>query len=185
MQGSKLPDGSMGPEIVKKVSLRGLQPTMTNVELDFLRLCLVLDGAERPSASELLAHPFFYPDFKWRAQIQLKEALRQDQFYRELMTHVQVRAKDGRDQIPLAEALSDLDPNSDLLEQQGLEQPPLFRTPLESQKSSRNLSLPQVFFQNIKPTSNHCDSTDQLLQNSKSFLPAKPKITTIKQRKVS
>jgi hypothetical protein len=51
MQGSKLPDGSMGPEIVKKVSLRGLQPTMTNVELDFLRLCLVLDGAERPSAS--------------------------------------------------------------------------------------------------------------------------------------
>ena len=185
MQGAKLPDASMGPEIVKKVSLRGLQPTMTNLELDFLRLCLVLDGAERPSASELLAHPFFDPDFIWRAQIQLKEALRQDQFYRELMTHVQVRAKDGRDQIPLAEALSDLDPNSDLLEQQGLEQPQLFRSPFESQKSSRDFSLPQVFFQSIKPTSNLCDSTDQLLQNTKSFLPGKPIITTSKQRKVS
>jgi serine/threonine protein kinase len=37
---------------------------MSDIELDFLRKCLVVDGAERGTVSDLLEHPYFTPEFK-------------------------------------------------------------------------------------------------------------------------
>ena len=37
---------------------------MTEIELDFLRQCLIIDGEKRPSVTELLDHPYFTKEFK-------------------------------------------------------------------------------------------------------------------------
>ena len=37
---------------------------MTDIELDFLRSCLIIDGAKRKNVVELLDHKYFDTDFK-------------------------------------------------------------------------------------------------------------------------
>ena len=50
--------------VAKDVSLNALLKDMSEIELDFLRKCLIVDGAERGSVNDLLLHPYFSAEFK-------------------------------------------------------------------------------------------------------------------------
>lgn len=47
------------PEHAHEVCLNALLTGMSEVELDFLRQCLVIDGLARPTVDELLKHAYF------------------------------------------------------------------------------------------------------------------------------
>ena len=47
-----------------EVCLPSLLKEMGEVELDFLRKCLVIDGGERASVDQLLEHEYFNQEFK-------------------------------------------------------------------------------------------------------------------------
>jgi serine/threonine protein kinase len=51
------------PEHINEVTLNALIKDMSELELDFLRSCLVIDGQQRPSVDQLLEHPFFDKEF--------------------------------------------------------------------------------------------------------------------------
>ena len=53
VDGVKVPTAATSlaePEHANEVSFNALLTGMSNIELDFLRKCLVIDGAARPSA---------------------------------------------------------------------------------------------------------------------------------------
>lgn len=52
------------PEHMHEVSLNNLLKKMSDLELDFLRNCLVIDGQARPDVNQLLEHPYFDAEFK-------------------------------------------------------------------------------------------------------------------------
>lgn len=61
-EGTKVPSAAaavVSPEQLNEVSLNALLKEMTEIELDFLRECLVIDGTVRKSLTELLEHPYF------------------------------------------------------------------------------------------------------------------------------
>lgn len=61
-EGTKVPSAAsavVAPEQINEVSLNALLKEMTEIELDFLRECLVIDGTVRKSLAELLEHPYF------------------------------------------------------------------------------------------------------------------------------
>lgn len=52
------------PETVQEVSLKSLLKGITATQLDFLRKCLIIDGAKRATLPELLVHPIFDEEFR-------------------------------------------------------------------------------------------------------------------------
>lgn len=65
--GIKVPTAATAlqePEHAYEVSLNALLKEMSELELDFLRSCLVIDGMARPSVETLLEHPYFDEEFK-------------------------------------------------------------------------------------------------------------------------
>jgi len=60
--GVKLPSAASSlskPEHASEVSLNALVKEMSDIELDFLRKCLVIDGQSRPSVDQLIEHIYF------------------------------------------------------------------------------------------------------------------------------
>jgi len=65
--GTKVPLASesiKSPETVQEVSLKALLKGIDETQLDFVRKCLVIDGAERAKMIDLLDHPVFDEDFR-------------------------------------------------------------------------------------------------------------------------
>jgi len=51
-------------EEANEVTLNHLLKGMSEVELDFLRCCLVVDGQQRKSVNDLISHKYFDDEFK-------------------------------------------------------------------------------------------------------------------------
>ena len=86
---------------------------MTEIELDFLRECLVIDGTVRKSLSELLEHPYFDPDFKSKFEEEFPQLIRNDKIYSEELSKVEHLTKDGRTEIPTFEIFTDSEMEED------------------------------------------------------------------------
>ena len=66
-EGTKVPLASesiKSPETVQEVSLKALLKGINETQLDFVRKCLVIDGAGRATMTDLLEHPVFDEEFK-------------------------------------------------------------------------------------------------------------------------
>ena len=80
--GIKVPtaDTSLSePEHANEVSLNALLTEMSEVELDFLRQCLVIDGLQRSSVNELLVHEYFDEEFRTSIEEQIQELNQEDE----------------------------------------------------------------------------------------------------------
>lgn len=108
--GLKVPSAAnalSAPEHAEEVCLATLLKGIAPLQLDFLRQCLVIDGAKRASAEQLLQHEYFDEDFKRRFESEFGTLVTLDEEYELDQTRVKLRAKDDRSEIPLDELLSD------------------------------------------------------------------------------
>lgn len=109
-EGQKVPtsfDSAAQPEQAKEVTLDTLLKGMTETELDFLRSCLVIDGTKRKSVIELLEHPYFDKQFKQDFEEAFPALLNSDLEHSNELTRIPHLTKDGRDELPLYEILTD------------------------------------------------------------------------------
>ena len=60
------------------MTLETLLKGMSEIELDFLRSCLVIDGNKRMSVVDLLNHPYFDEKFKLDFEREFPENLKSD-----------------------------------------------------------------------------------------------------------
>jgi hypothetical protein len=115
-EGTKVPSAAaavVAPEQLNEVSLNALLKEMTEVELDFLRECLVIDGTVRKSLAELLEHPYFDSDFKSQFEADFPELIKNDKTYSEALTKIEHLTKDGRTEIPTFEIFTDSEMEED------------------------------------------------------------------------
>lgn len=87
-EGAKIPT-AMDPikqlEEATEVTLNNLLKGMSEVELDFLRCCLVVDGQQRKSVNDLISHQYFDEEFKQEFEREFPELLRLDKEHTKFM----------------------------------------------------------------------------------------------------
>lgn len=87
-EGAKIPtamDPTKQLEEANEVTLNNLLKGMSEVELDFLRCCLVVDGQQRKSVNGLISHQYFDDQFKQEFEREFPELLRLDKEHTKLM----------------------------------------------------------------------------------------------------
>ena len=87
-EGAKIPtakDSIKQLEQANEVSLNTLLKGMSEVELDFLRCCLVIDGQQRKSVDDLLSHPYFDQEFKQLFELKFSELIKLDKEHTQTM----------------------------------------------------------------------------------------------------
>ena len=109
--GHKVPSANVtlqDPD-AQEVSLNALQKEMSEVELDFLRSCLVIDGTARPTVEELMAHAYFDPEFLSKFDSTLAEMESLDEKNKTLMKSQILRTKSDRLEVPHNEIFTESD----------------------------------------------------------------------------
>lgn len=109
--GHKVPSANVtlkDPD-AQEVSLNALQKEMSEVELDFLRSCLVIDGTARPTVEELMAHAYFDPEFLSKFDSTLAEMESLDEVNKTLMKSQILRTKSDRLEVPQNEIFTESD----------------------------------------------------------------------------
>ena len=109
--GQKVPSANVtlqDPD-AQEVSLNALQKEMSEVELDFLRSCLVIDGTARPTVEELMAHAYFDPEFLSKFDSTLAEMESLDEVNKTLMKSQILRTKSDRLEVPHNEIFTESD----------------------------------------------------------------------------
>jgi serine/threonine protein kinase len=109
--GHKVPSANVtlqDPD-AQEVSLNALQKEMSEVELDFLRSCLVIDGTARPTVEELMAHAYFDPEFLSKFDSTLAEMESLDEENKTLMKSQILRTKSDRLEVPHNEIFTESD----------------------------------------------------------------------------
>lgn len=109
--GQKVPSANVtlqDPD-AQEVSLNALQKEMSEVELDFLRSCLVIDGTARPTVEELMAHAYFDPEFLSKFDSTLAEMESLDEVNKTLMKSQILRTKSDRLEVPQNEIFTESD----------------------------------------------------------------------------
>lgn len=115
-EGAKIPtalDSIKQLDEANEVSLNTLLRGMSEVELDFLRCCLVIDGQQRKSVLDLISHQYFDEEFKQQFEREFSELLRLDKEHTKTMAQQPHLTKDGRDELPLNEIFTDSDLEED------------------------------------------------------------------------
>lgn len=111
-EGQKIPkpfDSINQPDQAKEVTLNTLLNGMSEIELDFLRKCLVVDGSKRDTVHDLLQHDYFDQRFKIEFERNFAQLLIKDQQHALDLTKNIHLTKDGREELPLSEILTDSD----------------------------------------------------------------------------
>ena len=62
-----------------EVSIKSLLKGISETQLDFVRKCLVIDGAARAKMTDLLEHPVFDEEFKANFDTKMQEMTEQDE----------------------------------------------------------------------------------------------------------
>ena len=109
--GHKVPSANVtlqDPD-AQEVSLNALQKEMSEVELDFLRSCPVIDGTARPTVEELMAHAYFDPEFLSKFDSTLAEMESLDEENKTLMKSQILRTKSDRLEVPHNEIFTESD----------------------------------------------------------------------------
>lgn len=107
--GQKVPSANVtlqDPD-AQEVSLNALQKEMNEVELDFLRSCLVIDGTARPTVEDLMAHAYFDPEFLGKFDSTLTEMESLDDENKTLMRSQILRTKSDRLEVPQNEIFTE------------------------------------------------------------------------------
>ena len=86
---------------------------MSEIELDFLRSCLVIDGNKRMSVVDLLNNPYFYEKFKLDFEREFPEIFKSDLAHAQELYKTPQLKKDGREELPLYEILTESDVEED------------------------------------------------------------------------
>lgn len=80
--GLKVPtaaDALAAPEHAEEVCLTSLLKGINQVELDFLRRCLIIDGTKRATAEELLKHEYFDSEFVEQYESNVQSLIEKDE----------------------------------------------------------------------------------------------------------
>lgn len=96
-------------EHAQEVSLNSLLKEMGEVELDFLRSCLVIDGTQRASVADLLEHPYFGPEFKLEFEAQFAAWVLEDSQHLEAVKAQELRTADDKSEMQPGEIYTDTD----------------------------------------------------------------------------
>ena len=94
------------PETVNEVSLKALLKNIDDTSLDFLRKCLIIDGAQRATLADLVNHPYFDDDFKQGFEEDIAKGEELDVEDQNKQMEQTLTTKDGRQQLSPEELLT-------------------------------------------------------------------------------
>ena len=115
-EGTKVPLASesiKSPETVQEVSLKALLKDIDETQLDFVRKCLVIDGAERAKMKDLLVHPVFDEEFRKNFDAHITKMSESDELEMQELAKDVLTTKDGRPELGPEDLVTEDEKNDD------------------------------------------------------------------------